>query len=110
MGDYASKKHAVLTLTEFEDWLPLAVCRDHNTRHEALGRTGITLLGVHDWSDAFASLVGRCCGKMQVRHDPVNLPLVWLLVDDGRMIPPQYRYLGHPRITPIGVAVQVSLT
>lgn len=67
-------------------------------------------MGVHDWSDAFASLVGRCSGKMQVRHDPVNLPLVWLLFNDGRMIPPQYRYLGHPRITPIGVAIQVSLT
>ncbi len=136
-GDYDSEKHAVLTLAEFEDWLYLEICRYHNTRHEALGRTpfaawadlggdtagrqvvdveafrtsflpfewrqlgrtGITLFGVHYWSDAFASLVGRGSGKVQVKYDPRDLSQVWVLVDDERMILARYRDLSHPRIS-----------
>ncbi|WP_138069738.1 Mu transposase C-terminal domain-containing protein [Sulfitobacter sp. EhC04] len=136
-GDYDSGKHAALTLAEFEEWLDLEICRYHNTRHEALGRTplaawadlggdtagrqvidveafrtsflpfewrqvgrtGITLFGVHYWSDVFASLVGRGQGKVQVKYDPRDLSQVWVLVDDGRMIPARYRDLSHPRIS-----------
>lgn len=64
-----------------------------------LGRTGITLFGVHYWSDAFASLVGRGSGKVQVKYDPRDLSQVWVLVDDGRMILARYRDLSHPRIS-----------
>ena len=64
-----------------------------------LGSTGITLFGVHYWSDAFASLVGRGSGKVQVKYDPRDLSQVWVLVDDGRMIPARYRDLSHPRIS-----------
>ena len=45
-GDYDSEKHAALTLTEFEDWLHLEICRYHNTVHEALGRTPLAA-----WAD-----------------------------------------------------------
>ncbi|WP_144389836.1 Mu transposase C-terminal domain-containing protein [Phaeobacter sp. 22II1-1F12B] len=136
-GDYDSEKHAVLTLTEFEDWLHLEICRYHNTVHEALGRTplaawadmggdtagrqvvdvdafrtsflpfewrqlgrtGVTLFGVHYWSDVFASLVGRRQGKVQVKYDPRDLSQVWVNTDDGRVIPARYRDLSHPRIS-----------
>lgn len=64
-----------------------------------LGRTGITLFGVHYWSDVFASLVGRGHGKVQVKYDPRDLSQVWVIVDDGRMIPARYRDLSHPRIS-----------
>jgi len=64
-----------------------------------LGRTGITLFGVHYWSDAFAPLVGRGQGKVQVKYDPRDLSQVWVLVDDSRMIPARYRDLSHPRIS-----------
>ncbi|GHF75210.1 transposase [Seohaeicola zhoushanensis] len=136
-GDYDSAKHAALTLTEFEDWLHLEICRYHNTVHEALGRTplaawadlggdtagrqvvdveafrtsflpfewrqlgrtGITLFGVHYWSDVFASLVGRGQGKVQVKYDPRDLSQVWVITDDGRVISARYRDLSHPRIS-----------
>ncbi len=64
-----------------------------------LGRTGITLFGVHYWSDAFASLVGRGQGKVQVKYDPRDLSQIWVIVDDGRMISARYRDLSHPRIS-----------
>lgn len=136
-GDYDSEKHAALTLPEFENWLHLEVCRYHNTRHEALGRTplaawadlggdiagrqvvdveafrisflpfewrqlgrtGVTLFGVHYWSDAFASMVGRGKGKVQVKFDPRDLSQVWVLLEDGHIIPARYRDLSHPRIS-----------
>ncbi|WP_227269836.1 transposase family protein [Roseobacter weihaiensis] len=63
------------------------------------GRTRITLFGVHYWSDIFASLVGRGQGKVQVKYDPRDLSQVWVLVDDGRMIPARYRDLSRPRIS-----------
>jgi putative transposase len=64
-----------------------------------LGRTGIALFGVNYWSDVFASLVGRGQGKVRVKYDPRDLSQVWVLVDDGRMIPARYRDLSHPRIS-----------
>lgn len=53
-GDYDSGKHAALTLTEFEDWLHLEICRYHNTRHAALGRTPLAA-----WTDLGGDEAGR---------------------------------------------------
>ncbi len=64
-----------------------------------LGRTGVTLFGVHYWSDVFASLVGRRQGKVQVKYDPRDLSQVWVIIDDGPVIPARYRDLSHPQIS-----------
>tara|TARA_R110002110_G_scaffold143462_2_gene332313 strand:+ start:174 stop:1793 length:1620 start_codon:yes stop_codon:yes gene_type:complete len=53
-GDYDSGKRAALTLTEFEDWLYLEICRYHNTRHAALGRTPLAA-----WADLGGDDAGR---------------------------------------------------
>lgn len=51
-GDYDSSKHASLTLSEFEDWLHLEICRYHNTTHSALGRTPLAAWADHGGDDA----------------------------------------------------------
>lgn len=53
-GDYDSAKHAALTLSEFEDWLHLEICRYHNTHHRALGRTPLAA-----WADLGGDKAGR---------------------------------------------------
>ncbi len=53
-GDYDSGKHAALTLSEFEDWLHLEICRYHNTHHTALGRTPLAA-----WTDLGGDEAGR---------------------------------------------------
>ncbi len=53
-GDYDSSKHAALTLSEFEDWLHLEICRYHNSTHSALGRTPLAA-----WADLGGDDAGR---------------------------------------------------
>ncbi len=53
-GDYDSSKYAALTLSEFEDWLYLEICRYHNTRHAVLGRTPLAA-----WADLNGDEAGR---------------------------------------------------
>ncbi len=77
-GDFDSEKDAALTLAEFEDWLDLEISANapcglggntaggqvvdidvYRTRYlpfgwRRLGRTGVTLFGVTNWSDVFA--------------------------------------------------------
>ncbi len=53
-GDYDSSKHAALTLSEFEDWLYLEICRYHNSTHSALGRTPLAA-----WADLGGDDAGR---------------------------------------------------
>ena len=53
-GDYDSSKYAALTLSEFEDWLYLEICRYHNTRHAVLGRTPLAA-----WADLNGDETGR---------------------------------------------------
>ncbi len=53
-GNYDSGKHAALTLSEFEDWLNLEICRYHNTHHAALGRTPLAV-----WTDLGGDEAGR---------------------------------------------------
>ena len=53
-GDYDSAKYAALTLSEFEDWLHLEICRYHNTHHRALGRTPLAA-----WVDLGGDEAGR---------------------------------------------------
>ena len=45
-GDYDSVAEAALTLSEFQDWLSLEICRYHNTVHGGLGRTPLAA-----WAD-----------------------------------------------------------
>ena len=51
-GDYDSSRHASLTLSEFEDWLHLEICRYHNTTHSALGRTPLAAWADHGGDEA----------------------------------------------------------
>ena len=70
-GDYDSSKHAALTLSEFEDWLYLEICRYHNTRHAALGRTPLA---------AWADLNGDEAGRQVVDVDAFRMsfmPFEW---------------------------------
>lgn len=53
-GDYDSAEHAALTLSEFEDWLHLEICRYHNTPHRGLGRTPLAA-----WADMGGDSAGR---------------------------------------------------
>ncbi len=53
-GDCDSTKPTALTLSEFEDWLYLEICRYHNTRHTALGRTPLAA-----WIDLGGDEAGR---------------------------------------------------
>lgn len=54
-GDYDSSKEAALTLSEFEDWLALEICRYHNTVHGGLGRTPLAA-----WADLTGGDTVRC--------------------------------------------------
>lgn len=54
---------------------------------------------MHYWSDVFASLVGRGQGKVQVKYDPRDVSQIWVIVEDGRVIPARYRDLIRPRIS-----------
>jgi putative transposase len=70
-GDYDSSKHAALTLSEFEDWLHLEICRYHNTRHAALGRTPLA---------AWADLGGNEAGRQVIDVDAFRMsfmPFEW---------------------------------
>lgn len=70
-GDYDSGKHAALTLSEFEDWLHLEICRYHNTRHAALGRTPLA---------AWIDLGGDDAGRQVVDVDAFRMsfmPFEW---------------------------------
>lgn len=53
-GDYDSSKTSSLTLSEFQDWLHLEICRYHNTPHTALGRTPLAA-----WADLGGDDAGR---------------------------------------------------
>jgi len=70
-GDYDSAKYAALTLSEFEDWLHLEICRYHNTHHRALGRTPLA---------AWVDLGGDEAGRQVVDVDAFRtsfLPFEW---------------------------------
>ena len=54
-GDYDSLGQAALTLSEFEDWLVLEICRYHNNVHSGLGRTPLAA-----WADLSGDIKGRC--------------------------------------------------
>ena len=79
-GDYDSAKNAALTLSEFQDWLHLEICRYHNTRHRALGRTPLA---------AWVDLGGNEAGRQVVDIDAFRISF----------LPFEWRQLGRTGIT-----------
>lgn len=83
-GEYDSQKQAALTLVEFEEWLHLEICRYHNTRHAALGRTPL---------QAWADLGGDAAGRQVVDVDAFRISF----------LPAEWRRLGRTGVTLFGV-------
>ncbi len=79
-GDYDSSKNASLTLSEFEDWLHLEICRYHNATHSSLGRTPLA---------AWAALGGDDAGRRVVDTEAFKISFM----------PFERRRLGRTGIT-----------
>lgn len=72
------------------DFLPI--------EHRLVRRDGVTLFGIHYWSDVLGTWIGEP-KKMIVRYDPRDLSRIYLLAPDGHCYDLSYRDVRRPPIT-----------